>query len=97
MLARGRLGAMAVDGRPPAGPRRADGTRVHLLGVADHGRHLLDHLKVGAKHDETSHLTELLGPLDPAGVAVTFDAAHIPEGRGDHTTPAEALRLHGLD
>jgi len=22
---------------------------------------------------------------------------HIPEGRRDHTTPAEALRLHGLD
>ena len=22
---------------------------------------------------------------------------HIPEGRRDHTTPAETLRLHGLD
>src|ERR1700690_2828217 len=30
-LARGRLGAVAVDGKPPRAPRRADGTRVHLL------------------------------------------------------------------
>src|SRR5690242_3252795 len=30
--------------RPPRGARRADGTRVHLLGVAEHGGHLLDHL-----------------------------------------------------
>jgi hypothetical protein len=22
---------------------------------------------------------------------------HIPEGRRDHTSPAEALRLHGID
>jgi hypothetical protein len=25
------------------------------------------------------------------------DYLHIPEGRRDHTTPAETLRLHGLD
>jgi predicted transposase YbfD/YdcC len=33
-LARGRLRAVAVDGKTCRGARRADGTRVHLLGVA---------------------------------------------------------------
>ena len=56
------------------GARRADGTRVHLLGAAEHGGHLLDHLEVGVKHNETRHFTALLGPLDLAGAVVTFDA-----------------------
>ena len=32
-------------------------------------------------------------------IAALKDAGylHIPEGRRDHTTPAETLRLHGLD
>src|SRR5580698_3935571 len=75
-LARARLRAVAVDGKTSRGARRADGTRVHLLGVAEHGGHLLDHLEVGAKHNETSYFTELLGPLDLAGAVVTFDALH---------------------
>jgi hypothetical protein len=44
-----------------------------------------------AQHNETSYFTELLDPLDLAGYL------HIPEGRRDHTTPAETLCLHGLD
>src|SRR5580692_10043800 len=75
-LARDRLRAVAVDGKTSRGARRADGTQVHLLGVAEHGGRLLDHLEVGVKHNETSHLTELLGPLDLAGAVVTFDALH---------------------
>ena len=75
-LARARLRAVAVDGKTSRGARRADGTRVHLLGVAEHGGLLLDHLEVGVKHNETSHFTELLGPLDLAGAVVTFDALH---------------------
>jgi predicted transposase YbfD/YdcC len=75
-LARARLRAVAVDGKTSRGARRADGTRVHLLGVAEHGGHLLDHLEVDIKHNETSHFTELLGPLDLAGAVVTFDALH---------------------
>jgi predicted transposase YbfD/YdcC len=75
-LARTRLRAVAVDGKTSRGARRADGTRVHLLGVAEHGGRLLDHLEVDVKHNETSHFTELLGPLDLAGVVVTFDALH---------------------
>jgi predicted transposase YbfD/YdcC len=73
-LARGRLRAVAVEGKTSRGARRADGTRVHLLGVAEHGGRLLDHLEVDVKHNETSHFTPLLGSLD--GAVVTFDALH---------------------
>jgi predicted transposase YbfD/YdcC len=75
-LARGGLRAVAVDGKTSRGARRADGTRVHLLGVAEHGGRLLDHLEVDVKHNETSHFTALLEPLDLAGAVVTFDALH---------------------
>jgi predicted transposase YbfD/YdcC len=75
-LARDRLRAIAVDGKTCRGARRPDGTRVHLLGVAEHGGRLLDHLEVGVKHNETSHFTALLEPLDLAGAVVTFDALH---------------------
>ena len=75
-LARDRLRAVAVDGKTSRGARRADGTRVHLLGVAEHGGRLLDHLEVDVKHNETSHFTALLEPLDLAGAVVTFDALH---------------------
>ena len=61
LLARDRLRAVAVDGKSSRGARRGDGTRVHLLGVADHGGRLLDHLEVSVKHNETSHFAELLG------------------------------------
>ena len=67
---------MAVDGKTSRGARRGDGTRVHLLGVTEHGGRLLDHLEVDAKHNETSHFAELLEPLDLAGAVVTFDALH---------------------
>jgi hypothetical protein len=75
-LARGRLPAVAVDGKTSRGARRADGARVHLLGAAEHGGRLLDHLEVGVKHNETTHFTELLQPVDLAGAEVTFDALH---------------------
>jgi DDE_Tnp_1-associated len=74
--ARDRLRAVAVDGKTSRGARRADGARVHLLGVAEHGGRLLDHLEVDVKHNETSHFTELLEPLDLAGAVVTCDALH---------------------
>src|SRR3984885_3167123 len=74
--ARSGLRAVAVDGKTSRGARRSDGTRVHLLGVAEHGGRLLDHLEVEVKHNETSHFTELLGSWDLAGAVVTFDALH---------------------
>jgi hypothetical protein len=73
-LARGRLRAIAVDGKTSRGARRADGTRVHLLGAAEHGGRLLDHLEVGDGHNETTYFTELPEPLDLAGAVVTADA-----------------------
>jgi len=75
-LARGRLRAVAVDGKTCRGARRGDGTRVHLPGAAEHAGRLLDHLEVNVKYNETSHLTELLGPVDLDGAVVTFDALH---------------------
>jgi len=40
-----------------------------------------------------------LATIRAAVITAIKDAGylHIPEGRRDHTTPAEALRLHGLD
>jgi hypothetical protein len=44
------------------------------------------------------------GPANLATIRAAITATiknagylHIPEGRRDHTTPAETLRLHGLD
>jgi len=75
-LARGRIRAVALDGKTCRGARRTDGTRVHLLGVVEHGGNLLDHLEIDVKHNETSHFRELLRPLQLRSVAVTFDALH---------------------
>jgi hypothetical protein len=38
-LARGRLRALALDGKTSRGACRADGTRVHLPGAGEHGGH----------------------------------------------------------
>ena len=40
-----------------------------------------------------------LATIGAAVIAALKDAGylHIPEGRRDHATPAETLRLHGLD
>lgn len=78
-LARSRMRAVAVDGKTSRGARRRDGTRVHLLGVVEHGGRLLDQVEVDVKHNETSHFTDLLDGLDSvdlAGMVVTFDALH---------------------
>jgi predicted transposase YbfD/YdcC len=73
---RRRVRAVAVDGKTSRGARRPDGTRVHLLGVLEHGGPLLDHPEVDVKHNETTDLLDLLEPLDLTGVVVTFDALH---------------------
>ena len=80
-LARKRIPAVAVDGKTARGARRADGTRVHLLGVVEHGTgpdggRLLDQVEVDVKHNEVTHFTGLLAELDLTSVAVTFDALH---------------------
>jgi predicted transposase YbfD/YdcC len=69
--------AVAVDGKTSRGARRRDGSRVHLLGVVDHdGGHLVDHVEVDQKTNETTAFQPLLAPLCLAGVTVTFDALH---------------------
>jgi len=78
-LARTRIRGLAVDGKTARGARRTDGTRVHLLGVVEHGTgpdggRLLDHVEVDAKHNEVTHFTQLLTELDLTSAAVTFDA-----------------------
>jgi predicted transposase YbfD/YdcC len=75
-LARSRIHAVSVDGKTSRGARRADGSRVHLLGVLAHGGPLLDQVEVDAKHNEVTHFTTLLADLDLDGVTVTFDALH---------------------
>ena len=65
MLARGRLRAIAVDGKTARGARRADGTRVHLLGAAEHGGHLLDHLEVGVKAQRDQPFHRAAGTFGP--------------------------------
>jgi hypothetical protein len=73
---RARLVAVAVDGKTSRGARRADRSRVHLLGVCSHDGQFLDQVEVGVKHNETTHFQELLTPLELTGQVVTFDALH---------------------
>uniref|UniRef100_UPI0013E9C8DD transposase n=1 Tax=Candidatus Protofrankia californiensis TaxID=1839754 RepID=UPI0013E9C8DD len=69
--------AVAVDGKTSRGARRRDGSRVHLLGVVEHGSgHLVDHVEVDAKSNETTAFQSLLSGLELAGATVTFDALH---------------------
>jgi hypothetical protein len=93
-LARDRLPAVAVDGKTSRGPRRGDGTRVHLLGVAAHGGRLLDHLEIDVKHNETSHFAELLAPLDLAATVVTFDALHTVRANLDWLAAQKKSPVH---
>ena len=80
-LARGRLRAVAVDGKTSRGARRADGTRVHLLGVAEHGGRLLDHLEIDVKHNETSSLHRT--PRTPGPGRRRGDLRRPPHGAGE--------------
>jgi hypothetical protein len=55
-------------------------------------------------HEDTATSRTGSGPANLATIRAAIIAAikdagylHVPEGRRDHTTPAEALRLHGLD
>jgi predicted transposase YbfD/YdcC len=47
----------------------------------------------------TGHGPANLATIRAAVIAALKDAGylHVPEGRRDHTTPTEALQLHGLD
>ena len=54
--------------------------------------------------EDTSTSRTGSGPVNLATIRAAIIAAiknagylHVPEGRRDHSTPAETLRLHGLD
>jgi integrase len=67
--------AYAVDGKTSRGAKRADGTWVHLLGVASHGPgRLVGQREIDAESNETAEFRALLAPLDLAGAFVSFDA-----------------------
>ena len=62
------------------------------------------HIRDATFAEDTSTSRTGRGPANLATVRAAITAAikdagylHIPEGRRDHTTPAEACRLHGLD
>jgi len=79
---------------------------------ADLARLVREHWSIEAHHhirdvsfredaatSRTGHGPANLATIRAAIIAAIKDAGylHIPEGRRDHATPAEALRLHGLD
>jgi predicted transposase YbfD/YdcC len=78
----------------------------------DLARLVREHWSIEAHHhvrdvtfgEDTSTSRTGSGPANLATIRAVIIAAlkdagylHIPEGRRDHTTPAETLRLHGLD
>jgi len=78
----------------------------------DLARLVREHWSIEAHHhirdttfsEDTSASRTGSGPVNLATIRAAVIAAikdagylHIPEGRRDHTTPAETLRLHGLD
>ena len=82
-----RIRGISLDGKSARAARRADGRRIHHLGVVEHisGR-MLGNVQVDAKHNEVSHFQEVLASVDlqpgagPSGdervTVVTFDALH---------------------
>ena len=80
--------------------------------TADLARLVREHWSIEAHHhirdttfsEDTSASRTGSGPANLATIRAAIIAAikdagylHVPEGRRDHTTPAETLRLHGLD
>jgi len=80
--------------------------------ASDLARLVREHWSIEAHHhvrdvtfgEDTSASRTGSGPANLATIRAAITAAikdagylHIPEGRRDHTTPAEALHLHGLD
>ena len=78
----------------------------------DLARLVREHRSIEAHHhvrdvtfgEDTSTSRTGRGPVNLATIRAAIITAikdagylHVPEGRRDHTTPAEALRLHGLD
>lgn len=76
----GLLSGYAADGKTLKGARRAEGGRVHLLGLAAHtDATVAAQCQIPAKSGEIAALEPLLGQVGPAalaGAVITADALH---------------------
>jgi hypothetical protein len=89
---------VAVDGKTSRGARRTDGTPVHLLGAAEHGGRLLDHLEVDVEHNETSHFTALLAAREMPNLVNTLSSWYrTVRGTGTAGRPSPGSTLRGDD
>ncbi|MCK9904861.1 hypothetical protein CC117_32725 [Parafrankia colletiae] len=82
--------AVALDGKTSRHAKRADGSRVHLVGVATHGEgRLLGQIEVDAKTNETTVFRRPLRPLELTNVMVTTDALHTARANLDWLVTAK--------
>ena len=91
----------AITSLTSAGATAADLARLVREQWSIEAHHHVRDLSFGedASASRTGRGPANLATIRAAVIAALKDAGylHIPEGRRDHTTPAEALRLHGLD
>ena len=92
-LARDWLRAVAAAGKTCRGARRADGTRVHLLGVAEHGGHLLDHLEVDVRPPSVPR-SSLTTPLST--ISRDHDVQRPEHPATTHPANEDKLRLNSI-
>ncbi len=82
--------AVAVDGKTCRGARCADGLRVHLFSIVEHGTGVpLGQVRAETKGHEIAAFATVLDRVDLAGVVVTADALHT------QTAHARYLHRHG--
>ena len=98
--------AIAVCAFTAAGNDRftAVGQWIRRASQQDLARLRAHHVRDVTFGEDTSASRTGSGPVNLATIRAAVITAlkdagylHIPEGRRDHTTPAETLRLHGLD
>ena len=81
------LRTLALDGKSARGARRPDGSRVHLVGVLEHGSGIVvAQVEVASKGSEIGAFAAVLDRIDLHGCVVTADALH--------TQSAHAHYLH---
>jgi predicted transposase YbfD/YdcC len=91
----GLLPGVAIDGKALRGARTADGRRVFLVAAIAHACGIvLGQRQVPDKRGESSVVTELLAPLDVAGMVLTLDALHTTKKTARLIT--ETLHAHYL-
>ncbi|NKY13579.1 ISAs1 family transposase [Streptomyces somaliensis DSM 40738] len=79
---RGRLRAVAVDGKQLRGSRTGEGKAVWLLAAMDHAGTVIAQHQIDAKSNETPAFIPLLDGLALKDTVVTADAAHTQHANG---------------